>query len=308
MDIIGKRRLWYAISLVIIIPGLIALFTHGLKLGIDFKGGQLLEAQGQVTQADIQDTVSQLKLKDVTVVSSGSNTLIRYRDEAELAQQQTDHQIFSQSLKTIGHPEVRYETVGPSVSKDIGKHALLSVGLAALAIILYIAFAFRNIPPPMTSWNFGVAAIIAMLHDVLLLLGVFAILGWFFNVEVDSLFVTALLTVIGFSVHDTIVVFDRIRENLRRERGDFDVIVNRSINETLARSLNTSLTVLLTLLALYLFGGESIKLFVLALLIGIASGTFSSIFNASPILVSWYEWRQKRAARPAKPAKASKKK
>jgi preprotein translocase subunit SecF len=162
--------------------------------------------------------------------------------------------------------------------------------------VLYIAFAFRNIPPPMNSWNFGVAAIIAMLHDAILLVGIFSILGFLFKVEVDSLFVTAVLTVIGFSVHDTIVVFDRIRENLRRERGEFEAIVNTSILETMARSLNTSLTVLLTLLALFLFGGESIKLFVLALLIGIASGTYSSIFNASPILVSWYRWRQKREA------------
>ena len=160
--------------------------------------------------------------------------------------------------------------------------------------MLYIAFAFRNIPPPMTSWQFGVVAIVAMLHDALLLVGMFSILGVVAGVEIDSLFITAVLTVIGFSVHDTIVVFDRIRENLRRERGTFEGIVNTSILETLARSLNTSLTVLLALLALYLVGGDSIKLFVLALLVGIASGTYSSILTASPLLVTWHNWRQKR--------------
>lgn len=296
MNIIGRRRWWYAISLIIIVPGLISLVTHGLRLGIDFQGGQLLEAEGQVALSDIQPVASKLQLHDVSVIASGNDTLVRYRDESQPADQRAHHQELSATLAAAGHKEVRFETVGPSVSRDITRNALISVGLAAAAIVCYIAFAFRNIPPPMNSWNFGVAAIIAMLHDALLLIGVFSLLGVFLKVEIDSLFVTAVLTVIGFSVHDTIVVFDRIRENLRRERGDFEPIVNASILETLARSLNTSLTVLLTLLALFLFGGQSIKLFVLALLIGIASGTYSSIFNASPILVTWHRMRQKRSS------------
>jgi preprotein translocase subunit SecF len=168
------------------------------------------------------------------------------------------------------------------------------------AIVLYIAFAFRNTPPPVSPWGFGLMAIVALLHDALFLLGLFSLLGHFFEIEIDALFVTAILTVIGFSVHDTIVVFDRIRENLRRERGDFETIVNHSILETIARSVNTSLTVLLTLLALFLFGGHSIKMFVLALLIGIASGTYSSIFTASPLLVTWHNWRLRRMAKQAK--------
>jgi preprotein translocase subunit SecF len=295
MNIIAKRRWWYAISLLIIVPGTISLILHGLKLGIDFQGGQLLEVEGQVTQAQVQPVASQLKLKDLTIIPASGNTLVRYRDDSAPKQQQTNHTVLATDLSNQGHKEVRFEAVGPSVSRDITRNAIISVGLAAIAIVLYIAFAFRNVPPPMSSWNFGIAAIIAMLHDALLLLGVFSLLGVFFHVEVDALFVTAILTVIGFSVHDTIVVFDRLRENLRRERGDFEPIVNSSILETLARSLNTSLTVLLTLLALYLFGGESIKLFVLALLIGIASGTYSSIFNAAPLLVTWRRFKQKRA-------------
>jgi preprotein translocase subunit SecF len=303
VNIIGKRKIWYAISLLIIVPGIFSLVTHGLRLGIDFQGGALLEVNGKAPAVDVQQLASKYSLKDVTIISSGDNrTLIRYRDEAAPALQERDHRAFSADLAAKGFTEVRFENVGPAVSQDIARNAIISVGLAAIAIVLYIAFAFRNVPPPASSWSFGFAAIAALLHDALLLLGVFSILGWLAKVEIDSLFVTAILTVIGFSVHDTIVVFDRIRENLRRQRGTFEEIVNISILETLARSINTSLTVLLTLLALYLFGGESIKLFVLALLIGIASGTFSSIFNASPLLVTWHNYRIKQSSKT--PAKA----
>lgn len=305
MNLIAKRKWWYAISLLIIIPGTISLLVNGLKLGIDFQGGQMLEVSGKVSQETVTPISDKLELKDVTIISSGENTMIRYRDEAEPKQQQANRQVLSSQLAQKGNQEVRFETVGPAVSADITRNAIISVALAAVAIVLYIAFAFRNVPPPLTSWNFGVAAIIAMLHDALLLMGVFSLLGWAFGVEIDSLFVTAVLTVIGFSVHDTIVVFDRIRENLRRERGDLETIVNNSILETLARSLNTSITVLLTLLALYLFGGQSIKMFVLALLIGIASGTYSSILNASPLLISWHNYKLKREGKKSlKPAKA----
>jgi preprotein translocase subunit SecF len=296
MNIIAKRRWWYAISLIIIVPGTISLIMNGLRLGIDFQGGQLMEVRGQVAQSEVQPLLDQLELKDVTVTPSSGNTLIRYRDEAEPSKQQANRAVLRTDLEHQGHEEVRFEAVGPSVSRDITRNAIISIALASAAIVLYIAFAFRNVPPPLTSWNFGVTAVIAMVHDALLLLGVFSLLGAFFKVEVDALFVTAILTVIGFSVHDTIVVFDRIRENLRRERGELEELINNSILETIARSLNTSLTVLLTLLALYLFGGESIKMFVLALLIGIASGTYSSIFNAAPMLVTWRRFKEKRAA------------
>jgi len=169
-------------------------------------------------------------------------------------------------------------------------NALKAVVIASILIILYITWSFRQVPKPTSSFRFGVCAIIALIHDVLVVIGVFAILGHFLNVEIDSLFVTAILTVIGFSVHDTIVVFDRIRENLRKMGGsDFPKTVNESIIQTIGRSLNTSLTVVLILIALLLFGGESIRWFVVALLIGVVSGTYSSIFNASPLLVLWQE-------------------
>lgn len=293
LNIVKNRRIWYAISLLAILPGVISLLLFGLHLGIDFKGGAVLEVKGNVDSAIVRELATKQGYKDVTITPSGASTLIRFRDDKSGGEQESNHQDFKKELAGKGYVEVSYNVVGPSVSKDITKNALWSIIIASLAIVIYIAWAFRNVPPPLTSWNFGLAAIAALLHDALLLIGVFSLLGHFFGVEVDALFVTAVLTVIGFSVHDTIVVFDRIRENLRTKRGEFDDIVNDSIVETLARSLNTSLTVILTLLALFLFGGESIKTFVLALLIGIISGTYSSIFNASQLLVSWEHYKIK---------------
>ncbi|HUD11260.1 MAG TPA: protein translocase subunit SecF [Candidatus Saccharimonadia bacterium] len=292
MNIIGKRRIWYTISFVMIVPGVISLMLFGLRLGIDFSSGEMLTAQGSVALAQAQTAATGLGFEDLQVVPAGTNqTEIRYRDPAPEGQHEADHQKFKSGLAKEGFAELAFDSIGPTVSSTIAENAIASLIVVSLAIVLYVAFAFRNAPPPVSPWSFGFMAIAALLHDALFVLGVFSLLGHFAKVEVDSLFVTAILTVIGFSVHDTIVVFDRIRENLRRDKGDFETIVNNSILETIARSINTSLTVLLTLLALFLFGGESIRLFVLALLIGIASGTYSSIFNASPLLVTWHNHR-----------------
>ncbi len=295
MNIIGKRKIWYAISLIMIVPGTISLFLWGLNLGIDFNSGQLSVVRGDASVARVEAAAEGLGFKDVQVVPSGSGqTQIRFRDPAPAAQHEANHQKFKSNLAKADIEELSFDSVGPTVSKDIARNAIISLILVSLAIVLYIAYAFRNAPPPVSPWSFGVMAIVALLHDALFLLGLFSLLGHFFEVEIDALFVTAILTVIGFSVHDTIVVFDRIRENLRREKGTFEQIVNTSILETVARSVNTSLTVLLTLLALFLFGGQSIRTFVLALLIGVASGTYSSIFTASPLLVSWHNYKLNR--------------
>jgi preprotein translocase subunit SecF len=298
MNIIGKRKIWYAISLLMIVPGIISLAMFGLKLGIDFNSGQLSVVQGSVTASKVNAAAAGLGFKDLQVVPSGSNqTQIRFQDPAPQDKHEVNHQKFKAALAERDITELSFDSVGPTVSSTIATNALLSLLLVSLAIVLYIAYAFRNAPPPVSPWSFGFMAIVALLHDAFFVLGVFSILGHFFGVEIDALFVTAILTVIGFSVHDTIVVFDRIRENLRREKGDFETIVNHSILETIARSVNTSMTVLLTLLALFLFGGQSIRLFVLALLIGVASGTYSSIFNASPLLVTLHNYRLKRRAK-----------
>jgi len=299
MNIVGKRKIWFMISILLVLPGTIALFVWGLKPGIDFTGGQELEVSGQTTQSQLHDIVAKVGVKDITVTTSGNDRLlVRYSDQG-LDKELGDSQQIRQNIRTLltqqSLTETSFSSVGPAVSRDVTRSAILGVAMASLAILLYIAFAFRNTPPPVSPWSFGATAIIALLHDALFVLGTFAILGHFFGIQIDALFVTAILTVIGFSVHDTIVVYDRIRENLRRLNQPFEEVVNISINETLARSLNTSITVIIVLLAFYLFGGESIKFFILALLIGIISGTYSSIFNASPLLVVYNNWKIKKA-------------
>ncbi|MBI2797975.1 protein translocase subunit SecF [Candidatus Saccharibacteria bacterium] len=308
MNIVGRRKLWFIISLIVIIPGTISLILWGLKPGIDFTGGQEIEVSGNTNQSEVRAIVAKSEVADITVTTSGNNRLlIRYSNQGR-GDSEAIHQAIKANLAAQNIQETAFSSVGPTVSRDITRNALLSVFIASLAIICYIAFAFRKTPPPLSSWSFGVTAIIAVLHDVLLVLGVFSLLGHFFGIQVDSLFVTAILTVIGFSVHDTIVVYDRIRENLRRYNKPFEELVNDSILETFARSINTSLTVIMVLLAFFLFGGESIKFFILALLIGIFSGTYSSIFNAAPLLVVYNNWKIKRSkkggAKNLKPTKA----
>ena len=298
MNIIGRRKLWFTISIVLIVPGVIALALWGLKLGIDFKGGQVMELEGKLSQTEAKTLVESSGGKNISVTTTGDNKLLIRYTSGDEAQAETVRQKIEQDLKADSQTKiVSFESIGPSVSKDITKNALIAIILASIAIVLYIAFAFRNAPPPVSPLSFGVCAILAMLHDALFVIGMFAILGHFWGVEVDSLFITAVLTVIGFSVHDTIVVFDRIRENLRRYNKPFEEVVNDSIIETFVRSVNTSLTVVITLLALLLFGGGSIHYFILALLLGIVSGTYSSIFNASPMLVVWNNYKIKKAGK-----------
>ncbi len=293
MDIVGKRYLYFAISLSVIIPGLIALALWGLPLAIDFTGGSMLEVQFQSkapAPAEVIAIYREFGIGDPTVQTSTNNTLI-------IRSKPIDETTMNKLVKTMEerfHTKVivrQFSTVGPSVGKEVARRAAGAVGLAAIAILLYITYAFRGVPH---AFRYGTAAIIAMLHDVFVTLGVEAILGHFLHWEADAMFLTAMLTIIGFSVHDSIVVFDRIRENSRRYRRlPYETLVNHSIVQTLDRSINTQLTVMLTLLTLALFGGVTTRHFVIILLVGIFSGTYSSIFNAAPILVVWEnrEWR-----------------
>lgn len=297
MNIIGFRKLWYTISVILILPGIIALFTWGLKPGIDFRGGTLMEVRfnKQITADEIRTSLKDLNMTDLVIQSTQENSF--FLKTAPVTQE--EHTKITEALSKIGKSEeIRFETVGPVVSNDLKQKAVIAVILASLAIIIYIAFAFRQLPRPASSWRFGVSAVIALIHDLLFVTGLFAILGHFFGYEIDSLFITALLTIMGFSVHDTIVVFDRIRENLRKHpTTSFEENVNNSIIQTLNRSLNTSLTVLIVLASLYFLGGESLKVFVLTLLVGVTIGTYSSIFNAAPMLVSWQGWISNRLAK-----------
>lgn len=293
-DVIGKKWLYFLISGLIVIPGTISLSLYGLRLGIDFTGGTLLELklEKKALTSQVTETL-QDKVELSTVSLSGENTFLLRTKPLEKDKIEEVGKTLEEKFGKV--EQKRLETVGPTIGKELVQKSIISIILASIAIVLYIAFSFREVPRPASPWKFGLTAIAALLHDVLLVIGIFSILGKLYNVEVDSLFVTALLTVIGFSVHDTIVVYDRIRENLKRRLPlRFSEVVNRSILETFTRSINTSLTVVMVLIGLLLFGGQTIKWFVVALLIGIVSGTYSSIFNASPLLVVWQEWSEKR--------------
>jgi preprotein translocase subunit SecF len=284
-----ERKWWYFLfSALLIVPGVIFLALGGLRPGIEFKGGTLLEITFATRPDDtlVKNYFSSHGHDEATVQGVTGGVEIRTTEmlPTELAATEA-------GLKETFGPDTKItnsSVVSPSFSAELIQNAAKSIALASLLIVLLIAWAFRNFG--WAAFRYGIAAIVALLHDALIVLGIFAILGYFFKVEVDSLFVTAVLTIIGFSVHDTIVVFDRIRENLRLNPGEaLNPVINYSIMQTLARSVITSLTVVFTLLALFLFGGFSVRNFALALLIGIISGTYSSIFNASQIVSLWQE-------------------
>lgn len=299
MNIVDKKYWYFVFSLLVIIPGIVSLLLWGLKLSIDFTGGSRIEysaspAGGQVSNEEILKIVRDQGVEINSVQKSANTYIIRTKPL-----DQSEHQKISQAVKSRlkDAKEVSFQTVGPTIGSETTANALKAIVVASILIVLYIAWSFRKVPKPASSFRFGICAIAALLHDVLVVAGVFSLLGHFLHVEVDSLFVTALLTIIGFSVHDTIVVFDRIRENLRRMPGvAFAAVVNDSILQTFSRSLNTSLTVILVLFTMLLFGGETLRWFIVALLVGIISGTYSSIFNAAPLLVVWEEWQRSRKA------------
>ena len=298
MQIIKYKKFYILFSLLLLVPGIISLAIFKLNLSVDFTGGSVFKYEIKTENQDtkvIEDTLkSVFKDKDVVVelVTYDQSNIIVLRTKS-VTSQKNDEIKTELSTKLDYLSQVSFETVGPSVGKETTNKAFLSVTIASLGILLYISYAFRNVPKPYSSFRFGVSAIIAMLHDAFVVLGIFSLLGHFFKVEIDALFITAVLTVIGFSVHDTIVVFDRIRENLNKlpKSWKFSDVVNYSVVETLNRSMATSLTVITTLLALFILGGSSIRYFVLALLIGVTSGTYSSIFTAAPILVYWEEFK-----------------
>ena len=304
IDLVRRRYLWFAISLFTIIPGLIALLLWGLNLGIDFAGGTRWEvhipSQAQAAvglETQMNDVFARNNLEGRTQTSQGELrgkpfTIAAVRTLPVESTSPQKAAIEADLRQTFGADTFlnSFQSVGETVRGAAVQKAILAVFLASLAILLYLWTAFRGTAHPL---RFGVCAILAMLHDVLVVIGLAAILGHFIGLEVDGLFLTALLTVISFSIHDTIVVFDRIRENERRSSEPYEQVVNRSVVQTLNRSIATQFTSFFTLTALLLFGGASIRSFVLILLLGLISGTYSSIFNAAQLLVVWEnrEWR-----------------
>lgn len=295
--IIERRKYFFGLSLLLLIPGVLALIVWGLKFGIDFTGGSrvTLAFRGEPpVAAAIKAVVEKVKPGEIHVQAQGGGEVaIRFPEVTP-----EEHETLLNDLRSrFGEIEERsFETIGPTIGVELRNRSAVATVLVLLGIIVYVTWAFRKVSiGPVPSWVYGLATLIALLHDLLMVIGAFAIIGRFTDTVIDSLFITALLTVLGFSVHDTIVVFDRIRERLRiSQAATFEQTVNESINQTLVRSLSTSFTTLLVLVVLLLFGGESLKPFVLALTIGITAGTYSSIFVASPLLVVWNNIRRSR--------------
>ncbi len=304
MFIVKYRKIFYAISGLIFLVSVFALSGWGLKQGIDFTGGALLEigyTENVPTIYQAREILEPLNLGDFsfreTVGKTGEDGfIVRMRTVTD-----TEHVSILNALKKQNPSvsEKRFDSIGPILGKEAVRKSFFSIALVLIAIVLFVTFAFRKVSEPVASWKYGLITIFALAHDVLVPAGAYAIFGHYFGFEVDTLFVTALLVILGFSVHDTIVVFDRVRENLRvsrekRDKKTFDVIVGESINQTFVRSINTSLTTLLALVVLYFVGSDATKHFSLTLLIGITAGTYSSIFLGSPLLVTVERWQKRK--------------
>ncbi len=295
LQIIQKRIYAYWFSGIITLASIVLILLWGFNFGIDFKGGTLMEVQFSLdavpTVSVIGESLAPIDLKSLTIQPTNERgVLLRY-----LASDETANERVLSALQALdpGLVQLRTDFIGASVSSQIKKNAILGIILSILGIALYIAWAFRRVSGVVTSWEYGLGAVIALAHDIIIVLGLFVILGRYYGVEIGVPFIAALLTILGYSVNDTIVVYDRVRENLMRSqrKEDFEIIVNRSLNETLGRSINTSMTVIITLVAIVIFGGESIRYFGVALLAGVAFGTYSSIYIASALLVTRYKMK-----------------
>lgn len=297
-DIIGKRKYWFTLSITLAVLSIIALAVWGLNYGIDFTGGSIMEVKvnnATVINSDVDQILNDLAITESVVQPADNNTLLIRTSHLDEKQHQDILDALNAKVSeqegSIG--ELRYDSIGPTIGQELKGKALTSIFVVMLAIVIYIAWAFKKVSFPVASWKYGLSAIIALAHDVFITVGLFSILGHYLGYQVDTLFVTALLTIMGFSVHDTIVTFDRTRENLFTSHDiTFAEVVNKSINETIVRSLNTSLTTLLVLLSVYMFGGASIQQFILTMIFGIIIGTYSSIFIASPLLLVWYKMKK----------------
>ncbi len=288
MNFVGKRGWFYLVSLAVILPGVVFLIiTPGLNPGIDFTGGSTLtlEFENDVSQTDLRDRLASLGHPDSTVQKLGDRTFFIRTKELTDDSKTSLVDALEANLSPDGLTELSFDLVSPIVASETVLNALYAVLAAAVGIFIYVWWAFRNVPSP---FRYGAAAIVALVHDTVIVIGIFSILGAVLDMEVGTMFLIAILTVIGYSVNDTIVVFDRIRENVTiHPNRELSEVVNLSISETIGRSLNTSITLTITLLALFLFGGTTIREFLLVLLIGVVAGTYSSIAIASQMLISW---------------------
>lgn len=296
MNFIRYRKIYYIFSGILITASLFALFFFGVNLGIDFTGGSIIEVEfnnSRPSNQKIQEGLESLDLGSIYLQTTGEKGLILRLKTID----ESIHQDLIERLKEEGEfTEKRFEVIGPAIGQELQQKTKTLIVLSLLAIVLYVAMSFRRISRPLLSWHYGlVTAFVALFHNILIPLGVFSVLGEFLEIQITIPIIVGLLTVFGYSINDTIVVFDRIRENLSRRIGvTYEDTVNLSLNQTFTRSINTSLTTLFVLISLFFFGGESLKYFALVLILGVILGTYSSIFIASPILVSWLNFKQRR--------------
>ncbi len=294
IKIISRKKIWFTISGALVLMSIGFLFVWGLNFGIDFVGGSVLNVEFEKSippVVEINEALKDIGLKSLIVQpTNGKEVILRFQNIEENTHIKVLTSLNNINTEKYGKVnELQFNAVGPSVGNTLKKKSFNAVVLVILAIIFYIAFAFRKVSKPIASWKYGITAVIALFHDCLIVLGVFSVLGHYYGVEINATFIAAILTVLGYSVNDTIVVFDRIRENLPKSEDDFAGTINTSINQTISRSINTSLTTILALVAILFWGGSSIHSFVLALTLGVFVGTYSSIFLASPILILWKE-------------------
>lgn len=284
---IKYRKIFYIISGILVLLSLSAFIVWNLNPSIDFTGGSLLEIEylGERPSVDVIKTnTSDLDLGNILIQPIGDKgVLLRLRDITE--------QEHKDLVSVLGNVEQkRFDSIGPIIGKELTRKAWMSIIFVILMVVVFIAWAFRKVSRPVQSWKYGLVAIVALTHDIIIPVGIFSVLGNFYNIEVDILFITALLTILGFSVHDTIVVFDRVRENLKKGIGNsFEDSIEQSIKQVRGRSIKTSFAILLVLISLFLFGGVTTQYFTLTLIIGIILGTYSSLFLASPLLVTWHK-------------------
>lgn len=299
MNIVTYRKYLFILPALAVALALGALFVWGLKPGIDLAGGSLLQVaypDGRPSQEDVRAAVQNIGIGEVRIQPTDEQGyILRQRDLSN-----EEYLSLMDTLATFGTlEEQQFTSVGPSLGAELLRKGWVAMALVTLAIILFIAFAFRHVSQPVASWKYGVVAVVTLVHDVLVPMGLFAFLGYLLGAEVDSLFIVALLAIVGISINDTIVVFDRIRENLRKNeeahrREDFSEVVGHSISQTIARSINTSLTVVIVLAALYFVGPVATQAFALTLMVGMIAGTYSSIFLASPLLVTWEKFSNRK--------------
>ena len=293
IDFLKYKKIYFIFSAILILANLGFLIVFGLKPGIDFTGGSILEIEYKTerpSNQEIKETLSDLDLGEVLIQPTEERGIIlKMKDISE----DTHQEVLEKLKENKELEERRFESIGPVIGRELKQKTKIVIILSLLAIVLYIAWAFRKISRPIPSWQYGIASLIALFHDVLIPIGILSVLGKFYEVQITIPVIAALLAVLGYSINNTVVVFDRIRENLLRRAGTYQEIVNNSLNQTLTRSLNTSLTTLFVLVAIFFLGGLTLKYFALALILGIIAGTYSSLFLASPILVAWLRWRKR---------------